>query len=478
MPDVLLLDPHARPAVLIEVADQTPRLLLGGVQGPQGEPGIGIPAGGAAGQVLAKASSGDYDTTWTIVTGEGGVAVEGSPGPQGQTGPQGVAGPSGPKGDKGDTGATGPVGATGTPGSTGAVGPTGATGPAGSTGPTGPQGPVGATGPTGDTGTTGATGATGPAGSTGPVGSPGPTGATGAQGPVGATGPQGATGEAGATGPQGAVGATGATGGVGPTGNTGPAGEQGPQGLPGQIGATGPVGPPGLTGATGPTGTAGSIGATGPQGATGSTGPTGPQGLNGSSILGPSPGVLTRPSGGTTPFWYAGYPAYINNNAIAVSANVIHLSPWVAYRSGTIIGVSIAIATTGTGSAVAGLYTSSNSTSTPTTPIWNSSGAAVTGFRYIWAPISISVTQGQLYYWAYWSNVAHTLYGPPSTSYVSGIVPQFAVTPNVNSYPGRWDYTATYFGVLPTLSFPTTSTITPWAVSTQPPIGIWLEWGS
>ncbi len=35
MPDVLLLDPHARPAVLIEVADQTPRLLLGGVQTPR-----------------------------------------------------------------------------------------------------------------------------------------------------------------------------------------------------------------------------------------------------------------------------------------------------------------------------------------------------------------------------------------------------------------------------------------------------------
>ena len=44
-----------------------------GAQGPQGEPGangadgtpgVGVPAGGSAGQVLAKASGSDYDTTW------------------------------------------------------------------------------------------------------------------------------------------------------------------------------------------------------------------------------------------------------------------------------------------------------------------------------------------------------------------------------------------------------------------------------
>jgi hypothetical protein len=35
------------------------------VTGPQGEPGEGIAAGGTADQVLTKASSTNYDTTWT-----------------------------------------------------------------------------------------------------------------------------------------------------------------------------------------------------------------------------------------------------------------------------------------------------------------------------------------------------------------------------------------------------------------------------
>lgn len=49
-----------------------------GAQGPQGEPGtngadgapgVGVPAGGSAGQVLAKASGSDYDTTWVTPSG-------------------------------------------------------------------------------------------------------------------------------------------------------------------------------------------------------------------------------------------------------------------------------------------------------------------------------------------------------------------------------------------------------------------------
>lgn len=39
-----------------------------GLQGIQGEPGpagVGVPAGGATGQVLTKASAGDHDTQWT-----------------------------------------------------------------------------------------------------------------------------------------------------------------------------------------------------------------------------------------------------------------------------------------------------------------------------------------------------------------------------------------------------------------------------
>lgn len=35
-----------------------------GPQGPKGDPGAGVPAGGSAGQVLAKASAADNDTHW------------------------------------------------------------------------------------------------------------------------------------------------------------------------------------------------------------------------------------------------------------------------------------------------------------------------------------------------------------------------------------------------------------------------------
>lgn len=35
-----------------------------GPQGPQGDPGEGVPAGGALGQVLTKASAADYDAQW------------------------------------------------------------------------------------------------------------------------------------------------------------------------------------------------------------------------------------------------------------------------------------------------------------------------------------------------------------------------------------------------------------------------------
>lgn len=35
-----------------------------GPEGPQGNPGQGVPAGGIAGQILAKVSANDYDTEW------------------------------------------------------------------------------------------------------------------------------------------------------------------------------------------------------------------------------------------------------------------------------------------------------------------------------------------------------------------------------------------------------------------------------
>ena len=64
-----------------------------------------IPAGGTAGQVLAKKSETDYDTEWVDQTGGGGTpgpqGPEGPQGPKGDPGPQGPEGPQGPKGDPG-----------------------------------------------------------------------------------------------------------------------------------------------------------------------------------------------------------------------------------------------------------------------------------------------------------------------------------------------------------------------------------------
>lgn len=39
---------------------------LGGIllRGPKGDPGVGVPPGGAAGQMLVKKSGADYDTEW------------------------------------------------------------------------------------------------------------------------------------------------------------------------------------------------------------------------------------------------------------------------------------------------------------------------------------------------------------------------------------------------------------------------------
>lgn len=34
------------------------------LRGPKGDPGVGVPPGGAAGQMLVKKSGTDYDTEW------------------------------------------------------------------------------------------------------------------------------------------------------------------------------------------------------------------------------------------------------------------------------------------------------------------------------------------------------------------------------------------------------------------------------
>lgn len=47
-----------------------------GPKGDQGDPGVGVPTGGTAGQVLAKNSSTNYDTSWVDQTGGSGSAVD------------------------------------------------------------------------------------------------------------------------------------------------------------------------------------------------------------------------------------------------------------------------------------------------------------------------------------------------------------------------------------------------------------------
>ena len=156
------------------------------------EGGHGIPAGGDAGQVLAKKTNTDYDVQWVDQTGGGGggtvdvtvgVTETGAPGteamvensgtpqhvvldftiPAGAQGPAGPAGPQGPIGDTGPQGEAGPVGPAGPAGDVGPAGPQGPVGPQGPEGPVGPQGPEGPVGPQGPEGPVGpAGGAAGP----------------------------------------------------------------------------------------------------------------------------------------------------------------------------------------------------------------------------------------------------------------------------------------------------------------------------
>ncbi|CAB4121886.1 hypothetical protein UFOVP17_22 [uncultured Caudovirales phage] len=78
--------------VVVEVTPQKAETITidRGVQGAQGEPGVGVPAGGTTGQVLAKASGSNYDTTWSnagsgsvtsvaVTGGTTGLTTTGSP---------------------------------------------------------------------------------------------------------------------------------------------------------------------------------------------------------------------------------------------------------------------------------------------------------------------------------------------------------------------------------------------------------------
>ena len=243
--------------------------------------GIGVPAGGSTGQVLAKASNTDYDTEWVDQTGGGGsgepgedggyyqpsvddegnlswtASKEGMPavdsanikGPKGDTGPQG---------EPGQDGAQGPQGEQGPKGDTGEQGPQGIPGEKGDTGPQGPKGEDG-TGvtilgsyeseaqlkenhPTGNAGDSYLVNGdlyvwsqteadwVNVGSIKGPQGDPGPKGDTGPQGPKGDQGEQG---------PQGLQGPPGADGAKGDKGDPGPQGIQGPAGANGQDGTDG-----------------------------------------------------------------------------------------------------------------------------------------------------------------------------------------------------------------------------------------------
>lgn len=120
-----------------------------GPQGAKGDPGVGVPAGGTGGQILAKLSENDFDTFWATPSGGGGGGIPEAPVDGKQYGrqsagwtevpPPGV-GPEGPQGPQGDPGPKGDPGADGAQGPTGPQGPQGIEGPAGSTGPGLPAG--------------------------------------------------------------------------------------------------------------------------------------------------------------------------------------------------------------------------------------------------------------------------------------------------------------------------------------------------
>lgn len=119
------------------------------------EGGHGIPAGGNAGQVLAKKTNTDYDVQWVDQTGGGGggtvdvtvgVTETGAPGTEAMVENSGT-----PQHVVLDF--TIPAGAPGDAGPVGPEGPQGPAGPAGETGPAGPQGPEGPAGPQGPAGT-------------------------------------------------------------------------------------------------------------------------------------------------------------------------------------------------------------------------------------------------------------------------------------------------------------------------------------
>lgn len=60
-------------ATQVAVVNNQVVITVGTTQGPAGTPGVGVPAGGTTGQVLAKASNTNYDTQFVTVAGTGTV---------------------------------------------------------------------------------------------------------------------------------------------------------------------------------------------------------------------------------------------------------------------------------------------------------------------------------------------------------------------------------------------------------------------
>ena len=267
-----------------------------------GPAGVGVPSGGATGQVLAKASDADHDTEWVEQSGGGGTGghiildSDGQPMPArarvqfdgavviddaagGKTVVTGLKGEDGEQGPKGNTGDQGIQGIQGPAGEQGERGPQGIQGEQGLQGIPGVQGPKGDTGATGEKGERGedGTGVTilGSYNSYAELVAAHPTGNPGDSYLVNGDlyvwsadsntwvnvgniqGPQG---------PKGDTGNTGAQGPKGDTGSQGPQGVEGPQGTQGPQGDAGTQGPQGTTGATGATGPTGPIGPQGPPG--------------------------------------------------------------------------------------------------------------------------------------------------------------------------------------------------------------------
>jgi len=129
-----------------------------GISGSSGSSGTGVPIGGTINQVLAKASSTNYDTVWVNQTGSSGSGGSGSSGSSGATGTSGSSGLNGTSGSSGSTGASGSSGSNGSSGSSGAAGSSGSSGATGTSGSSGTSGGAGSSGSSGFSGSSGVSG--------------------------------------------------------------------------------------------------------------------------------------------------------------------------------------------------------------------------------------------------------------------------------------------------------------------------------